>query len=231
VQGARRVLPGTTSALLTRADELEVLLRVSLGDLRFSADLASRIPAVRRHLLLARVALASGDPDGAREHLKMLAPAELTPRSALMHQILMAATAIEHDDPAAAAILGGVLGTAGREGFVNTVVTAAPQVTSYLVEKSHAMPEPLLAHLIEAALEVRSAQPEAPRSRGALAEPLTAAELRVLRLLPTASYLQMAEILCISHNTVKSHLRSIYQKLGVSSRADAIERAMDLRLL
>ena len=37
--------------------------------------------------------------------------------------------------------------------------------------------------------------------------------------------------LYISRNTVKSHPRPIYQKLGVSSRSAAIERAVELRLL
>jgi LuxR family transcriptional regulator, maltose regulon positive regulatory protein len=64
-----------------------------------------------------------------------------------------------------------------------------------------------------------------------LAEPLTAAELRILKLLPTSTYLQMAATLYISRNTVKTRLRSVYRKLGVKSRAEAIERAVDLRLL
>ena len=41
----------------------------------------------------------------------------------------------------------------------------------------------------------------------------------------------MAATLNVSHNTVKTHLRAVYQKLGVTSRAEAIERAVDLRLL
>jgi LuxR family maltose regulon positive regulatory protein len=52
-----------------------------------------------------------------------------------------------------------------------------------------------------------------------------------LKLLPTSTYLQIAATLYISRNTVKAHLRSVYQKLGVSSRSEAIERAVDLRLL
>jgi LuxR family transcriptional regulator, maltose regulon positive regulatory protein len=54
---------------------------------------------------------------------------------------------------------------------------------------------------------------------------------RVLKLLPTTAYPQMAVALYISLTTVKTHLRSIYLKLGVSSRADAIARAVSLGLL
>jgi len=78
---------------------------------------------------------------------------------------------------------------------------------------------------------VRATETEAFRPGRALIEPLTAAELRILRLLPTSTYLQMAATLCISRNTVKTRLRSVYRKLGVTSRSGAIERAVDLRLL
>jgi tetratricopeptide (TPR) repeat protein len=61
VEAARLILAGTGSVLLARADELEASLRLSLGDLRSPAELASRLPAVRRSLLLARIALAAGN--------------------------------------------------------------------------------------------------------------------------------------------------------------------------
>jgi hypothetical protein len=69
VDAARLVLAGTKSVLLARADELEALLRLSLGDLRSAVGLASGLPATRRGLLLARVALAASDHDAAMEHL------------------------------------------------------------------------------------------------------------------------------------------------------------------
>ena len=151
-------------------------------------------------------------------------------RSALVRQVLLAAAAIERGDPAAAGIVGGVLQTARHEGFLNTVVTTVPQVTRYLVEHSaDAMPNPFLERIIGVAIEVRATQPE--RSGRILTAPLTDAELRVLKLLPTAGYEQIAATLYISRNTVKTHLRSIYQKLGVASRSEAIERAVELRLL
>ncbi len=61
---------------------------------------------------------------------------------------------------------------------------------------------------------------------GVLGEPLTAAELKVLELLPThLSLAEIGETLHISRNTVKAHVRSIYTKLDASGRADAVARA------
>jgi LuxR family transcriptional regulator, maltose regulon positive regulatory protein len=55
---------------------------------------------------------------------------------------------------------------------------------------------------------------------------LTAAELRVLHHLPShLSFREIAERLYVSPNTVKTHARGIYRKLGVSSRGKAVERA------
>ena len=232
VEAARLLLAGTGSVLLARADELEASLRLSLGDLRSPAELASGLPAARRGLLLARIALAAGDYHAAQEHLQSPALANLTLRRALMRQILLAAAAIGRDDPMAASILGDAIQTARRGGFLNTVVTSAPQVTSYLIaDSAHAPPDSFTGQLIGAALEVHAAQPDASRCRRVLTEPLTAGELRVLKLLPTSTYPQIASILYVSRNTVKTHLRSIYQKLGVASRSEAIERAADLLLL
>ncbi|HKA98414.1 MAG TPA: LuxR C-terminal-related transcriptional regulator [Streptosporangiaceae bacterium] len=232
VEAARLVLPEASPALLARADELEALLRLSLGDLRSAGELAGGLPAARRCLLSARIALATGDHHAALEQLRSSSLTDLTPRLALVCEILLAAAAIGRDDPTADGILGGVLETARGGGFLNTIVTTAPQVTGYLIEHApQARPGPFTEQLIGAALEVRAAQSAASRSRPVLAEPLTAAEMRILKLLPTSTYLQMAATLYVSRNTVKTHLRSIYQKLGVASRSEAIQRAVDLQLL
>jgi LuxR family maltose regulon positive regulatory protein len=65
-----------------------------------------------------------------------------------------------------------------------------------------------------------------------LRQPLTEAELRVLELVPT--HLTLEEIgrnLCISRNTVKTHLKVIYGKLSVSSRSAAVARAQAVGLI
>ena len=232
VETARSVIDGPPPVLLARADEAEALIRLSAGDLRSPAELAARLPPARRSALLARTALAVGDHLTAENHLRSSAHGDLTPREELVRQILLVGTAIERDDPAAAGIVGGVLHAARRWGFLNTVVSTAPQVTSYLIMHSAQMQhDPFTRQVTGAALEAHATLQRATNTGHVLAEPLTAAELRILGLLPTSTYLQMAATLYVSRNTVKTHLRSIYQKLGVASRAEAIERAIDLRLL
>ncbi|HTA10409.1 MAG TPA: LuxR C-terminal-related transcriptional regulator [Streptosporangiaceae bacterium] len=232
IDSARLALAHASSALLARADELEALLRLSLGDLRSPAELVNRLPGVRRELLQARIALAGGDHQAAQQHLQAATPGGLTPRLALVCQLLLAAVAIERGDPAVASILGSALHAARRQGFLNTVIMTSPEVSAYLVEHAaELLPDPFIEQLIIAALEVRSAQDGAGQPGRVLIEPLTVAEQRVLALLPASTCLQIADILYVSRNTVKTHLRSIYRKLGATSRSQALRRAADLRLL
>lgn len=62
--------------------------------------------------------------------------------------------------------------------------------------------------------------------------PLSDSELRVLRYLPTnLTAPEIAGELSVSRNTVKTHLRALYAKLGAHRRAEAVARARDLGLL
>ena len=70
----------------------------------------------------------------------------------------------------------------------------------------------------------------APRATGAL--PLTPAELRLLPYLQThLTADKIAERLFLSSHTVKTEVKAIYRKLGVSSRNDAVQRATAIGLL
>jgi DNA-binding CsgD family transcriptional regulator len=62
--------------------------------------------------------------------------------------------------------------------------------------------------------------------------PLTEAESRILRYLPTnlSAPETAAELFC-SVNTVKTHIRHVYVKLGAGSRTEAVKRARALRML
>src|SRR5262249_43725190 len=67
---------------------------------------------------------------------------------------------------------------------------------------------------------------------GEVVDPPSKAELAVLRLLETKlSAREIGERLHLAPNTVKSHLRALYRKLGVGNRSDAVARADSLGLL
>jgi LuxR family maltose regulon positive regulatory protein len=64
------------------------------------------------------------------------------------------------------------------------------------------------------------------------AEQLSPSELRVLRYLPTnLTRIEIAGELSVSQNTVNTHVRNIYAKLGITDRSAAVQRARELRLL
>ena len=62
----------------------------------------------------------------------------------------------------------------------------------------------------------------------ALTQPLTKREIDVLRSLATGKPITaIGKSLHISHNTMKTHLRNIYKKLGVSGRGEAAKKAKE----
>jgi LuxR family maltose regulon positive regulatory protein len=77
----------------------------------------------------------------------------------------------------------------------------------------------------------RNAARSARRS-GALIEDLTDRELSILRMLPgTATQREIGRALFLSVNTVKAYNKSLYRKLGVASRQEAVGTARDLGLI
>jgi DNA-binding NarL/FixJ family response regulator len=90
--------------------------------------------------------------------------------------------------------------------------------------------EPAVAAKVVAEFTRLSSQP-IPRLQP-LAEPLTERELEILRLLKTdLSTREMAEHLVVSVNTIKTQLKSIYDKLDVHSREEALDKARQLKMI
>jgi len=93
-------------------------------------------------------------------------------------------------------------------------------------------PDPGRLPAIAAAVEQDLATARAKAGSRPVVEEPTPAELAVLRGLATGlSQREIGVRLYISMNTVKTHTRELYRKLGVTSRADAVARAGALGLL
>jgi LuxR family maltose regulon positive regulatory protein len=74
--------------------------------------------------------------------------------------------------------------------------------------------------------------PSTDRERLSPREELSPSELRVLRYLPTnLTRPEIARELYVSINTVNTHIRNVYSKLGARDRSSAVQRARELRLL
>ena len=91
---------------------------------------------------------------------------------------------------------------------------------------------PDLGVLAAQAEDLRSESAAVVKAHEGRASTLTPAELRLLPLLSShLSFREIGERLYVSRNTVKTQAISVYRKLGVSSRSEAIARAADLGLL
>ena len=81
---------------------------------------------------------------------------------------------------------------------------------------------------VEARHQLNTTRPDAPE----LIEDLTDRELAVLRYLPSQmSQREIANELYVSLNTVKTHCKAIYRKLGIGDRKAAVQAARDTGLL
>lgn len=124
------------------------------------------------------------------------------------------------------------LDQAGQFNFVRTIaeygIAILPLLEQYTEEKNRGF----LKRAIEAARVQAVYYPDFLRPKAAQIEPLTAAELQVLRLMcADKSNNEIGEILGIKLSTVKSHVSHILQKLGVKKRAEAKSAAENLNII
>jgi LuxR family maltose regulon positive regulatory protein len=192
------------------------------------------------HLTLARLLLArhrtERDDTALDEAVgllgRLLAAAEEGQRGASVIEVLLL-QALAHrargDLPTALGALDRAVTLAQPEGYVRLFADEGPPMAALLkaLTKQSAAPGQVRRLLVAATrTEHRPADPTA------LVEPLSDRELDVLRLLGTdLDGPDIARELSVSLNTMRTHTRNIYTKLGVTSRRAAVRQARDLNLL
>jgi LuxR family transcriptional regulator, maltose regulon positive regulatory protein len=185
-------------------------------------------------LAAAALRLADGSPRAAVEVLAPLidgTPKALHPRWATVHALLFDAAARDRlrDRAGAEASIERALELAEPEGVVLPFALAPVRE---LLER-HPGHRTAHATLLATILGVLAGRSPPPGGETALPrEELSEAELRVLRYLPSnLTAPEIAAELCVSANTVRTHLRHIYAKLEAHSRGEAVGRARNLGLL
>ena len=112
-----------------------------------------------------------------------------------------------------------------QEGFFRTILEQGEETVRFLAELGL---EGAQGAFVETLAEACRAEPVDELG----AQDLSEREAVVLQCLPThLSNQEIAAQLYVSPNTLKTHLRNIYRKLGVSSRREAVARAAALGLL
>jgi LuxR family maltose regulon positive regulatory protein len=182
----------------------------------------------------AVICMADGDPatalDVLREVRDITPPA--VPAFTLVEAHLLAGTAHLSlgDRNAAAAAAEAALAAAEPDRLIFPfTMTEAAELLDALPrhETAHAA---LLADIVD--LLRGASAPSTDRERRPQPEELSPSELRVLRYLPTnLTRPDIARELYVSINTVNTHIRNIYSKLGTRDRSSAVQRARDLRLV
>ena len=132
------------------------------------------------------------------------------------------------DTAAALDVLEHALKDSGPEGYVRVFMEEGQPMASMLKEAARRG----IAPVYIAELLASGAAPERPSAKKqGLIEPLSERELDVLRLLGSdLSGPDIARELMVSVNTVRTHTKNIYMKLGVNNRRAALRRAKELDL-
>jgi LuxR family maltose regulon positive regulatory protein len=193
------------------------------------------------HLTVARAILARsrserGAPsrDAAVGLLQRLLPAaEAGGRTGSAIEILVLqalAQEVGGDIPAALVPLGHALTLAEPEGYARVFLDEGPDMAALLAAAAQrGIATDYVRRLLAAAGET---QPARSTSAESLIEPLSGRELDVLRLLGTElGGPDIARELVVSLNTVRTHTKNIYAKLGVNNRRAAVRRAQELDIL
>ena len=219
------------------ADVLQVFAREGVEQaLRFepsrAAELIDSLDQERTEtkLLRTRQLLLDGNRAGAAEVFASLPPAT-TPRSAVERDVLHALTRLDIDVEDANGHMIEALVTSRPQRIIRAITTQGPDVHKLLVSCT---PGSQLQTYVEelTAIVGNTVAPVRTDLNRTLIEPLSAREITVLRYLCSRlTNEEIAAALFVSLNTLKSHLKSVYRKLGVSSRAEAVNVGRALRVI
>ena len=135
--------------------------------------------------------------------------------------VLKALVESSHDMQLSQAMFQETLLLARPEGFLRTILEQGTQVGQLL--RSLPVGNPSDSYVKELiAMSDAAVAPNRPNAPGKIA--LSPREVTVLRFLSSRlTQHEIADDLFVSMNTLKSHIRSLYQKLGAQSRVAAVE--------
>jgi ATP/maltotriose-dependent transcriptional regulator MalT len=217
------VLPGSFAADVVAATSIKAL--IATGDMAWAWRVAeeNQRPGVLTRLATVRLTLHDGRFDATAHELRLLAGDQTLGPAQRAEAVLLAGW-----------LELGRSGEIGRETATQISRVAQRRDSRRLLA---VMPRQLVDHVRETlpgdtATAFDAATAGVPSFEMRSRPSLTVGELRILNALPAHnSTAVMASTFHVSPNTIKSQLRSLYRKLGCSTRDEAIRIATRLHLL
>jgi LuxR family transcriptional regulator, maltose regulon positive regulatory protein len=226
--------------IIPRARAQQVHSLVRLGQTKRAAQILAELDGQDRErgeirIAAATLRLAQGDPRAALAELAPIldgpAPVNLGFWQVMAYVLEASARDALGEQAAAASALERALDLAEPDGAL-TPFLLPPSLSLLDRYARHRTAHASLIDAIRGLLTGTEQAPPPSRPPQPLPEPLSGSELRVLRYLPTnLTGPEIARELYVSPNTVRTHVRNVYAKLGTHHRAEAVDRARTLGLL
>ncbi len=206
-------------------DEQELIIRALLHDFERMSELVNRLtktPTVS--IVGAAVEFRKG---GEAAKLAIASIPTRSPREILMFHILQ--TNLNLDKPKVAeSHIQKALPIIMSNGFRQVLLIQSPQFLEFLLKYAASYPT---VYMEQISKEIRARMASSNSRNEKIENPLTKREIEILNRLSTGLPIsQIASNLHISHNTIKTHLKNVYKKLGAESREDAVEKGRELLL-
>jgi LuxR family maltose regulon positive regulatory protein len=193
-----------------------------------------------RYLMLAQALLVQGRLDEAQEllahHLRVVEAAGAT--GCIIENLLVQALVLQAQNAReqTMSVLKRAIALAEPEGYIRAFVRGGTSMAGILYEAATRDISPdYVGHLLAAFPDAGTDQPQpqiVKAFQAEVVEPLSTREIEVLRLIADGlSNQSIAQRLTLTLNTVKSHTRNIYRKLGVGNRTQAVLKARTLGIL
>jgi LuxR family maltose regulon positive regulatory protein len=226
-----RLRGSAPEALADRLVQVEADLLCRMGDVSRAGDVLAglRGPATASSVrAVARLHLCTGDLAAAEAALARFPDDGATVRGRVEGAVLRSAIAAPQDREVALSRLEDALLAAAPPGMRRPFLVPAAHMRGVLAARVEAGTG-VAAFAVDL---MRRMSGQVSRPPAVLVAPLTDREQLVLRYLAsTLSNAEIASELYLSVNTVKSHQRMVYRKLGAGGRRDAVRRAKELRLI
>jgi LuxR family maltose regulon positive regulatory protein len=203
---------------LERIAEVEAGLRLREGDAQGALDGLPAMPSHRLGLIEVRALAALGEHERAIDMLaRIRAPGS---RRGVQSLLVLARCLPDHN--ARTNALREALQLAERQSYVRVLIDEKTWLIDRLLGLVPTWPTGFVQTVLELSID-ESTHADLTRVPLTPYSPLSPREIEVWRYLATSlSMSEIADQLFVSRNTIKTHVRNLYRKLGVTTREEAV---------